>query len=187
MKDSEIKGTVKKEYGSADDKLQTEIAVETSFQANFGYIGESFNPDLISKPSFGGYPALAPADPPEDYVTGVSEPYYEKDDSTKSTTAGKSKSSEEAITEAKKFLSEEDASKIIDEKTRVTVTRTASGKTTYTVYFYTKYKSFTIDVDAVTLRIIGCNEKNLISGTESYISPPWFPETTAALPAYMPQ
>ncbi len=187
MNDSEIKGTLKNEYGSSDEKLQTEIAIETTFHANFGYIGEPFDPNSISKPSFGGYPALAPADPPEDYVTGVSEPYYEKDDLTKSTTEGKTKSSEEAITQARKYLSEEDASEIIDEKTQVTVTRTASGKTTYTVYFYTKHKSFTIDVDAVTLRIIGCKEKNLVSGSESYISPPWFPETTAALPEYKPQ
>ncbi len=183
----EIKGTVINEYGPTDDKFQTEIAVETTFQANFGYIGEPFDPDSISKPSFGGYPDLAPADPTEDYVTEVSDHYYENDETTKSATAEKPKSSEEAIAEAKKFLSEDDASKIIDEKTQVTITRTASGKTTYTVYFYTKYKSFTIDVDAVTLRIIGCKEKNLVSGSESYISPPWYPETTAALNEYKPQ
>ncbi len=183
MNDSEIKATIKNEHAISDNKLQTEIALEspaetTTRRMNFGYAGGT---------------ALSPADPPEDYASGVSEPYSKSPDSVdsqdeiKSTSAAKIKTSEEAITEAKTFVPEEDAPKIIDEKTHVTVTRTASGKTTYTVYFYTNYKSFAIELDAVTLDKIECKEKNLITGDDSYYSPPHFPETTAALPAYVPQ
>lgn len=202
MSDSEINASQKHEEETLKNKHQTEIAIEiieeeTTRNMNFGYIGEPFDPDLLpSKPTFGGFPALAPAEPPEDFGTEVTEPFLESPDSidseeTKaSTSAAKPKSPEEATVEAKNFLttlSKEDSEKIIDDKTQVTVTRTANGKTTYTVYFYTKSKSFEIEVDAVTLRVIGCKQKYLVSGYETYISPAYFPETTAALPEYKPQ
>lgn len=176
-----------------DGKIQTEIAVEipdeeTTRQVNFGYAGEPFNPDWL----INGKPATAPDYPPEDYVTGVSEPYLESPDSVdeatkKSTTAAKLRSSDEAIAEAKKYIPKEDANKIINEKTHVTISRTASGKSTYTVYFYTDIKLFTIELNAVTLEMIECKEKNTNTGDVNYYSPAHFPETTAALPEYKPQ
>lgn len=173
MNDSEIKATMKNEYEISDNKLQTEIALEspaetTTRRMNFGFAGET---------------ALAPTEPPEDFGTLGTTPY----DNIKTTASNKLATTEDAIAEAKTFVPEEDASKIINEKTQVTVTRTSSGKTTYTVYFYTNYKSFAIELDAVTLDKIECKEKNLITGDDSYYSPPHFPETTAALPAYVPQ
>lgn len=202
MNDSEIKATKRNEAATSNNKLQTEIAAEipdeeTTRRMNFGYIGEPFDSSLLpTKSALAGSSALAPADPQEDFATKVTEPYSEAPDSidseeTKaSTTAAKPKSAEEATAEAKNFLStfsKEDSEKIIDEKTQVTVTRTVNGKTTYTVYFYTNYKSFEIELDAVTLRVIECKEKNLITGKDSYYSPAYFPETTAALPEYKPQ
>ena len=198
--DSEIKSSKKHEAATSDNRLQTEIAIEiieekTTGNKSFGYIGEPFDPDsLPSKPSFGGFPALAPAEPPDDFGTEVTEPYIDEtpgSEKTKaSTTVAKPKSSEEAIVEAKNFLftiSKDDSEKIIDEKTQATVTRTANGKTTYTVFLYTNSKSFEIEVDGVTLNIIGCKQKYLVSGYETYISPAYYPETTAALPEYKPQ
>ncbi len=202
MNDSQIKASQKNYSTTSENKLQTEIAAEipdeeTTRRMGFGYIGEPFDESLLpTKSPLAGSVAIAPAKPPEDSGTEVTEPYFEAPDSidsdeTKaSTTAAKLKSAEEATSEAKSFLStelKEDAEKIIDEKTQVTVTRTANGKTTYTVYLYTNTKSFEIDVDAVTLRILGCKQKYLVSGYETYISPPHFPETTAALPEYKPQ
>ncbi len=199
ISNSEIKATKKNEAVTSDNKLQTEIAAEmpdeeTTRFMSFGYIGEKFDPNMLPDvPSFGGNPALAPADPPEDYDTEVSDPFLESPDSAEpevtkaSTTAAKLKTSEEAVAKAKDAVPNEDVSNLIDEKTQVTVTRTASGKTTYTVYFYTQYKSFEIELDAVTLNIIECKEKNLITGKDSYYSPAYFPETTAALPEYKPQ
>lgn len=200
--DSQIKASRKNYSTTSENKLQTEIAAEipdeeTTRRMGFGYIGEPFDESLLPTNSpLAGSVAIAPAEPPEDSGTEVTEPYFEAPDSicsdeTKaSTTAAKLKSAEEATDEAKSFLStelKEDTEKIIDEKTQVTVTRTANGKTTYTVYLYTNTKSFEIDVDAVTLRILGCKQKNLVSGYETYISPPHFPETMAALPEYKPQ
>lgn len=202
MNDSEIKATKRNEAATSNNKLQTEISAEipdeeTTRRMSFGYIGEPFDESLLPTNSpLAGSVAISPAEPPEDSGTEVTEPYFEAPDSidsdeTKaSTTAAKLKSAEEATSEAKSFLStelKEDAEKIIDEKTQVTVTRTANSKTTYTVYLYTNTKSFEIDVDAVTLRILGCKQKYLVSGYETYISPPHFPETTAALPEYKPQ
>ncbi|MBR3818532.1 MAG: hypothetical protein IKJ41_05215 [Clostridia bacterium] len=198
MNDSEIKATKKNEAATSDNKLRTEIAAEipdeeTTRRLNFGWAGETFDPDWFKNPSLGGENAMSLAETTKDYVTEVSEPCLESPDSVYEeitiarTSASKPKSSEEAIAEAKNVISKDDASKLIDEKTQVTITRTASGKTTYTVYFYTQYKSFIIELDAVTLRVIECKEKNLISGKDSYYSPAHFPETTAALPEYKPR
>lgn len=199
MNDSQIKASQKNYSTTSENKLQTETAAEipdeeTTRRMGFGYIGEPFDESLLpTKSPLAGSIAIAPAEPPEDSGTEVSEPYFEAPDSidsdeTKtSTTAAKLKSAEEATAEAEKAVPKEDASKIIDEKTMVTVTRTANGKTTYKVYLYTNTKSFEIDVDAVTLRILGCKQKYLVSGYETYISPPHFPETTVALPEYKPQ
>ena len=171
---------------SSEDKLRTEISPEitdgTTRNINFGYVGEPFDPDrLIS-----GNPAIAPDNPPEDYVIAVTGSDNEEKTVAK-TSAAKPKSAEEAVAVAKDFLKNEDAEGIIDEKTQTTVTRTSSGETKYNVYFYTENKSFNIEVDGVTLRIISCSEKDLLTGNESYISLPWFPETTEALPEYIPQ
>ena len=191
---SEIKATKKNEETSAGNKLQTEIAAEKADEATtrikyFGYIEEKDDSgSLIS-----GEPAIAPAEPHENFGTEVTGSYHEVPDSinpeeTKaSTTAAHLRSAEEATAEAEKAVPKEDASKIIDEKTMVTVTRTANGKTTYTVYFYTNTKSIEIELDALTLNVIECKEKNLITGKNSYYSPAHFPETTAALPEYKPQ
>ena len=198
MNDSEIKASKKYDAATSENKLQTEIAAEiqaeeTTRRTNFGYIGEPFDPSLLpTKSPLAVNTALAPAEPPEDFRTEVTEPIVSPDsigsEGTKSsTTAAKLKSSEEATAEAKKAVPKEDISKIIDDKTQVTITRTAKGKTTYTVYFYTNYKSFEIELDAVTLNLIECKEKNLITGNDSFYSPAHFPETTAALPEYMPQ
>ncbi len=202
MNDSQIKASQKNYSTTSENKLQTEIAAEipdeeTTRRMGFGYIGEPFDESLLpTKSPLAGNVAIAPAEPPEDSGTEVSEPYFEASDSidsdeTKtSTTAAKLKSAEEATSEAKSFLLtelKEDAEKIIDKKTMVTVTRTANGKTTYTVYFYTNTKSFEIELDALTLNVIECKEKNLITGKNSYYSPAHFPETTAALPEYKPQ
>lgn len=191
---SEIKATKKNEETSAGNKLQTEIAAEKADEATtrikyFGYIEEKDDSGSL----INGEPAVAPAEPHENFGTEVTVSYHEVPDSinpeeTKaSTTAAHLRSAEEAIAEAKKTIPENDASKIIDEKTMATVTRTANGKTTYTVYFYTNTKSFEIELDALTLNVIECKEKNLITGKNSYYSPAHFPETTAALPEYKPQ
>ncbi len=174
---------------SRDDILKTEIAteknIETTRNVNFGYIGEPFDPDKL----LSGDSAISP----EEKVTAVTGSDYKKPDSVDEaktvakTSAAKPKSSEEAVAAAKDFLQDNDAAEIIDEKTQVTVTRTSKGETKYNVYFYTENKSFNIEVDGITLRIISCGEKNLITGKESYISLPWFPETTEALPEYKPQ
>lgn len=198
MNDSQIKASKKNYSTTSENKLKTETPdEETTRRMGFGYIGEGIDESLLpTKSPLAGSVAIAPAEPPEDFGSEVTEPYPEAPDSidskeTKaSTTAAKLKSAEEATAEAKSFLStelKENTEKIIDENSQVTVTRTANGKTTYTVYFYTNTKSFEIDVDAVTLRILGCKQKYLVSGYETYISPPHFPETTAALPEYKPQ
>ncbi len=191
---STYKPTDKSTVEAGEEETITEIAAEASDETTrnkyFGYIGEPFDPDKI----LSGSPAISPENPPEDFVNEVTEPYYEDTDSAVDeektvarTSAPKTKSPEEAIEKAKKFLNEEDSSEIIDEKTQVTVTRTSGGETKYNVYLYTNKKLFNIELDSVTLRVIGCTEKNLITGNKTHISPPWFPETTAALPEYKPQ
>ncbi len=185
-------GTTRKN-GKNENSI-TEIAPERNGEATtrnnyFGSAGDPFDPDKL----LSGNPAIAPENPPEDYVIDVTGSDYKKPGSdgeektVVKTSAAKPKSPEDAVAAAKDFLQNEDAAGIIDEKTQTTVTRTSSGETTYNVYFYTENKSFIIEVDGVTLRIISCAEKNLITGKESFISLPWFPETTEALPEYKPQ
>lgn len=175
--DSGVKATVE------SNKAETEIAVEipgeaTTRQVNFGYAGEPFDPEKLSSPS-------------EDYVTEVSEPYPESPDSAdeatiKSTTKAKLRSSDEAIEEALKYIPEEDTDKILENETHVTISRTSGGKSTYTVYFYTDSKTFSIELNAVTLEMIECKEKDKNTGNANYYTPAHFPETTAALPEYIP-
>ena len=172
-------------YIGSVDAQKTEIAAEETMR-NFGYIGEPFDPDKLVS----GETAIVPADPPDDFSEPASDS-SEINDSIKatkaSTTAAKLRTSEEAVEEAKKIVPEEDVSKIIDDKTQVTITRTASGKSTYTVFLYTNLKLYTIELDAVTLSLIECKTKNLMSGDTDYYSPAHFPETTAALLEYKPQ
>lgn len=175
-----------------DNKLLTEIAAETpdevTRQVNFGYVGEPFDPDRL----LSGTPAVKPENPDEDYITGVTEPNNKNPDSADEETKAKTtkanlRTSDEAIEEALKYIPNEETSKIIEDKTQVTVSRTANGKTSYTVYFYTENKLFTIELNAATLEMIECKEKNTINGNVNYYSPAHFPETTAALPEYKPQ
>ncbi len=187
--------TIKKGSNN-EDGLQTEIALEaldeaTTRQVNFGYVGEAFNPDLLSKPSAGEIKANESENSSGEYVTGATEPYPESPDSAydvtaKSTTKAELRSSEEAIAEALKYIPKEDKSEINEDKTQVTITRTSSGKSTYTVYFYTENKTFTVELNAVTLEMIELKEKDKNTGNINYYSPAHFPETTAALPEYIP-
>ena len=188
----DVYGTIEKENGR-EDSLKTEIAVENPAQATtrqvfFGCLGEPFDPDKL----INGNSAIAPENPPEDYYTAVTEPYSEGSASIDEVTIVKTtkaalRTSDEAIDEAIKFIPDVDAAKLIDEKTQVTVTRTSSGKTTYTVYFYTETKLYTVELNAITLEMIECKEKNTVTGDINYYSPAHFPETTAALPEYKPQ
>ncbi len=180
-----IQGGIK----NSENSFRAEIAAEaTTRQMNFGYAGGKFDPNQI----LSGDPAIAPENPPKDYDSAVTEPYNEKPDSVEEvtkikTTKASLRTSDEAIEEATKIVPDEDAAKIIEENTQVTVTKTASDETLYTVYFYTSNKTFTIVLDAVTLRVLECTEKNIVTEKESYISYPWFPETTDALPEFKPQ
>lgn len=187
--------TVKKESND-EIGLQTEIAIEAPDEAatrqiNFGYAGEPFNPDLLSKPSAVETKANESENSSDEYVTSVTEPYPESPDSeygaaVKSTTKSVLHSSDEAIKEAIKYIPDNDKSEIKEDKTQVTISRTSGGKSTYTVYFYTESKTFTVELNAVTLEMIEFKEKDKNTGNINNYSPAHFPETTAALPEYIP-
>lgn len=176
-----------------EDRLQTEIAVEAvTRQINFGYVGEPFDPDLLLRPSSGGTIETKPNSHEDEYITGVSEPCSELPDeaeklTVKSTSKAAIRSSGEATEEALKYVPEDDRQNINKEKTQVTITKKSGGKSTYNVYFYTESKTYTVELNAVTLELIEFREKNINTGNINRFSPAHFPETTAALPEYIPE
>lgn len=191
MNDKEETVTNNNKSTSSNMIQQTEIAAESPSESTTKGIysenvGGVYNPDsFYSKPSFGasGEIAFEPCDPPENPGTPAVTTY----DDIPTTKSNKLATDEEAIVEAKKSVPGDEVEKINDDKTHVTVTVTSNGQTTYTVYFYTDYKLFKIELDAVTLEKIECTEKNLLTGNDNFYSPPHYPETTEALPEYKPQ
>ena len=162
--------------------IHSEIATEaTTRKTAFGWDGSSPTIPLF------GTPAISIDEATSVNSSEANDPIMELPDSVcseeeeSSTAATVLKSPDEAINKAKTLLTQEDQEKISDDKTMVTINRKSDGTTTYTVYIYTNRDSYEIDIDAMTLEIKDCKKKNTLSGYETYISPPHFPETTEAL------
>ncbi len=172
-----------------DENLKTEIALENSAESptrnlNFGWSGDfPFDSTLLTSQYVGS---------DKEIIDAVTEPSPEKPaaDSDKTTVASTKKpkyETQEIVSAAIKHIPNNYANKIITEKTDSTVTRTANGEEYYTVYLFTDDKSFTVKLKGSDLGLIEVKEKNVNSGNDINITPAHPPETTAALPAYMPQ
>lgn len=105
----------------------------------------------------------------------------------RSESKAENRTADEAVKEAYKYVNQSEISDIDNSKTNVIISHNTNGTDYYIVYFYTSTKLITVKLNASTLAMIECGEKNRSNGSENYYSPAHFPETTSALPEYKPQ
>lgn len=115
-----------------------------------------------------------------EYPAGDKQFAYTPQQNTASTAGGESPSApkktyttEEITAAAVKHLPEGDADKLIADKTNAVVSRKSDGTTSYTVYFYTAEKKFTVKLSS-SLELIEIEEKNNSGGT-TQIAPAYNP------------
>ena len=115
-----------------------------------------------------------------EYPAGDKQFAYTPQQDTTSTAGGESPTApkktyttEEITAAAVKHLPEDDADKLIADKTNAVVSRKSDGTTSYTVYFYTAEKKFTVKLSS-SLELLEITEKNNSGGT-TQIAPAYNP------------